>query len=97
MDIRLEDHPALILVFGMEGCPACSAYIPAVRAVHRRHPDVPAYVVDCNRVTHAADHYNVKVTPTTVLLRHGRVEKRFEGEGSRADLEKLFRHAESFL
>lgn len=84
----------LVILFGMEGCPACEAYLPVFRAVARRHPGVPAYAVDCNLPGSQADAVGVTVTPTTILFQRGQVVKRFEGEGSRADVEKLFGYAE---
>ena len=77
----------------MQGCPACESYLPVFRKVAERYA-IPAFAVDSNAFPEAADKYKIKVTPTTLLLKWGRVTKRFEGEGTTADVEKLFRWAE---
>ncbi len=94
VDLTLRDHPVLILLFGMEGCPACTSTLPIFRRVAELHNTVPSYAIDCNKASDVADRFNVRVTPTTFLLRYGRVVRRFEGEGSVADIEKLFKYAE---
>lgn len=95
--VQIDAYPALILVFGMEGCPACEAYLPKFRAVAGRHPRVPAYAAESNEQSAAADRFGVRVTPSTFLTSYGRVLLSFPGEGTVADLEKLFRHAEGLL
>lgn len=89
-----EDFPVLVLLFGMEGCPACSAFLPVWRRAAAQHPGVPSFAIDVDDRPDAADYYEVTLTPTTLLLRHGRVLRRLEGEGTRANAEKLFRMAE---
>lgn len=93
MDIHLAQQPVLVLVFGMEGCPACSDYLPVFRRVAEKFPSVPAYAIDCNKQSEVADRFKVRATPTTFLLKHGRVVRRIEGEVGAAEIERLFRGA----
>ncbi len=95
VDVRLTDYKALILVFGQSGCSACEEYIPIFRRVAARHNGVPAFAIDSSKQEEASDKFLVTVTPTTFLVSHGRVVKKFEGGGSVADVEKLFRYAET--
>lgn len=97
MQVDLESYPAIILLFGMRGCPACSDFLPVFREASQDHPDVPALAVDCGRQPDAADYFRVRVTPTTVLLRWGRAIRRLEGEGTRANAERLFAQAEDLI
>ncbi len=94
MEIRITEYPALILLFGMKGCPSCEDFLPVFHAAAERHRSVPAYAVDCERLPEVADRFNVTSTPTIFLLSRGKTIKKFEGGGSRADAEKLFRYAE---
>lgn len=90
--IDLNAFPVIILVFGMEGCPACDAFVgPVFRKVAAKHPDIPAYAVDCNKQTEAADRFGITQTPTTLVIKKGRVTEKFEGGGNAADVERLFR------
>lgn len=92
----MADYPVLILMFGMEGCPACEATLPRFVKVRKEFSHIPAYAIDSNRnsISDVADRLKVSITPTTFLLRYGRIDKRFEGEASVADFEKLFRYAD---
>jgi thioredoxin-like negative regulator of GroEL len=91
--LDVSQYPIMILVFGMDGCPACSTWLPLFRAAAQRNSDVPAFAVDCNKQPDAADHYKIRVTPTTVILSYGRVLVKHEGAGTQADAEKVFRDA----
>lgn len=94
--MRVTELPIAIVVFGMEGCPACSNFLPKFRKIAQQHNNIPAFAVDSSKPENAgaADHYGITVTPTVVLMRYGKLVKKFEGEGSKADVEKLFRFAE---
>ena len=94
--MRVTELPIALVVFGMDGCPACSSYLTLFRPIAKRHDDVPAFAIDSSLEQNAAaaDHYGITVTPTTILMKYGKQIQRFEGEGSRADIEKLFRYAE---
>lgn len=92
----LEAYPAMVVVFGAEGCPACESYLPVFRGVAERHP-IPAFAVDCNQYPKEADRFRVTVTPTTILFFFGRQAQRLEGERQPEDIERLFRYAEGRL
>lgn len=92
--LLVEDHPVMVLLFHMEGCPACAAFLPVFSRVAAQHPGVPSLDVDCEDQPAAADYYEITMTPTTLLLRHGRVLRRLEGEGTRQNAERLFAMAE---
>lgn len=95
--VNLADYPVLIIMFGMDGCPACSEWLPRFHAAAQRHPRVPAFAVESNAQSDAADRFGVRETPTTFLLQEGRIVMRFKGAGSTADAEKLFHHGEELV
>ncbi len=95
VDVQLANYKALILVFGQSGCPACEEYLPTFRRVAARHNTIPAFAVDSSKQDTASDKFLITVTPTTILISNGKTVKRFEGQGSAADVEKLFQFAES--
>lgn len=94
ISVHLDEYPVLVLLFGMDGCGACDEFLPLFRAASARHRSVPAYAIDCERLPDVADRFDVTSTPTIFLLSRGRTLRRFEGAGSLADAEKLFRYAE---
>lgn len=70
--MSIPEYPIVVVVFGMEGCPACASYIPKFREVARAWQGrVPAFVVDANQQPAAADFYGITDTPTTLVLRYG--------------------------
>ena len=93
-DVHIDQQPVLVLMFGMQGCPACDSFLPRFRDVAARHPAVVAYAVDSSKVEAAADRFRVRATPTTVLLSFGRQADRVEGEASERRLERMFESAE---
>ena len=93
-DVHIDQTPVLVLMFGMDGCPACEDSLPRFREIAARHPEVTAYAVDSMKVESAADRFKVRATPTTVLLSFGRQVERIEGSASGRRLEALFDHAE---
>jgi thioredoxin-like negative regulator of GroEL len=93
--VDIAAYPVLILMFGMRDCDACKAYLPRFQTIARRHPRVPSFAVDCDAQPDASDRFGVRETPTTFFLSYGQTVFRFAGEGTTADVEKLFRHAES--
>jgi thiol-disulfide isomerase/thioredoxin len=93
VNLDVRQHPVLVLVFVMEGCPACEGYVPKFRQVAERHK-TRAFAIDCNKQTKAADFYKISNTPTTLVLRHGFEIMRKEGELSTTEVENIFRFAE---
>jgi len=88
--MHLAQHRALVIVFGQEGCPACTEYLPGFRAAAARFPSVPALAVDAARYGNAATAFGIEETPTTLLLSYGRPIVTLTGVRSPHDLGRLF-------
>lgn len=65
---RRED---LVLVFTRSGCAACAAQEPAIDALRRDFPFVRT--IDTAVEPETARRFRITATPTTVILRRGRV------------------------
>jgi thiol-disulfide isomerase/thioredoxin len=90
--MKLVDYPLIVMVWGMDGCPACEEYIPRFRRVASKYAQcVPAVVLDANRYEDAANHFRIRATPTTITSRYGRRGiYAIEGDAPDEDIEKLF-------
>lgn len=95
--INVPEYPALVLMFGMDGCSHCEDFEPVLRAAHGRHSRVPAFVINCKDQGEIADALGVTGTPTTFLLSRGRVVARLEGAQSPEMSEMLFQKADAIL
>ena len=91
--VNLGQANAVIIVFVMEGCGACEAYVPQFQAVAQEFNDrVPAFILDVNsQQGHSlADQFEVMATPTTMVLRRPVGAIKAEGALSPAQIRQLF-------
>lgn len=87
----LSHYPAIIIVLGQKGCPACEEFHPRfVRAADRYQTPGIAMDIMTPQGGKLADTYGVTVTPTTLLLRRGSGAIRAEGAISDSALDQLF-------
>jgi thiol-disulfide isomerase/thioredoxin len=68
---RVAGQPHALLYFFSEGCPACRAITPKVRALEKQHPGV--FAVDVTREPELARALSVMATPSTVELSGGAI------------------------
>lgn len=86
-----------VLVFVMQGCGACSEYMPrfsrVVRPFHQR--GLPVHIIDVNadkRSVAFADRLKIKSTPTTLVMgRRGAVRR--EGAIPDSEIKKILEQA----
>lgn len=95
----LSDYPIVVVVFGMEGCPACGEYIPRFRQVAQAWgPRVPSFVVEAYAQAEAADFYKISDLPTTLVLRYGAVVGYpHVGAVDTAEIDDIFRLASTWV
>lgn len=93
--MKIIDYPVIIVVWSQEGCPGCGTYVPKFKRVAPKYQKcIPSIVADAERFGNAADHYRIKVTPTTLILRYGRPSLyRIEGDAEPTVIEELFQRA----
>lgn len=93
--MKLIDYPILIVVWSQEGCPGCESYFPKFKKVAPKYQAcIPSIIVDVSRHERAADHYRVRVTPMTTIMRYGRQSLyAIEGDADEAQIESLFQTA----
>lgn len=93
--MKLIDYPCIVIVWGMNGCPACEEYTPRFRRIAGRYARcVPAVVIDSEQYEQASDHYRIRATPTTMISRYGRRSlHHIEGSAPDAEIERLFQIA----
>ncbi len=78
-----------LIYFHSPGCGPCKRMSPMVEALARDHPNVLS--VDVSRQMEVALKYNVRATPTVVLVKEGKVAKVLLGPQSQARLEALMK------
>ena len=64
-------------------CRPCRAMAPVVRSLAREYPDVAFGKVDTEAERSLAERFAVRLIPTYLLFRNGRVVERFPGVASR--------------
>ena len=93
-----RESAVAVVVFVMQGCPACHEYAPAVQAAQRRHPGIPVYILDAASrdpsIKALADRHDIRATPTTLVLRRPAGVIKVEGSLDGATLEQLMQIAE---
>lgn len=83
----------VLVVFVMEGCPACEAFEPTVRKLATKYQScISTYIVDCNdpKWSPLADKHKISATPTTILFKKRGIAGRKEGMMEEAELEKWY-------
>ncbi len=70
-----------VLLFVMQGCPACTSFKPRFErlAAPYRRAGVSVQIIDVGRYVSQANQYKVTATPTTLVVRNGRVVRRLVG------------------
>lgn len=91
---RLEGHPEaddgdsnLLIYFHSPNCGPCKRMSPMIDEMAQRYPNV--HSIDISQSMEIALKYNVRATPTTILVEHGKVAKVMLGPQSPAKLEAL--------
>jgi len=79
----------------MHGCPACTEYLPRVRAAARRHPTVPLYIMEAGEHEQHADAFKVTNVPATYVVRGNKNVQRVGGLSDQ-EIEWAFRLAEHY-
>jgi len=81
-----------VLSFFQEGCMACMEQEPITREVTTAHA-LPLENINPTKEKQYIDQYNLRVTPTILILKDGSVVERFEGVVHREQLEEaILRH-----
>jgi len=90
---RIGTSRTSLVVFHMQGCPACHEYLPRLRAAARRHPTVPVHVMEAGQNSQLADAFKVSAVPATFVVKGTRSIRR-EGALPDHEIEWAFRLAE---
>lgn len=88
----LARMPLAVVVAHSTGCAHCLEYLPIVRQVAPAHAGkVPVVLVDIAMFPTMIDALQVEATPTTVVLRYGRVQDAQVGVLDATALDKMLR------
>ncbi len=79
-----------VLCFSQEGCMGCSEQAPINREVEKDIP-VSIEVIDVVKNPRFIRQFQLRVTPTTIILWNGEEKRRFEGLVHREELEAALR------
>jgi thioredoxin 1 len=79
-----------VVSYTQEGCMACIEQVPINREVEK-NTGVKVEEVDALKNPSAIKQYQLKVTPTTLVIRDGELKERFEGVVHREQLEEAIR------
>ncbi len=82
-----EGGGSQLIYFHSPNCGPCRSMSPQVAALAEKYPNVRS--IDISQDMATALKYNVRATPTTVLVRDGKVTKVLLGAQSGAKLERL--------
>jgi thioredoxin-like negative regulator of GroEL len=91
-NIDLNQAPVVVVLFKMEGCPACAEYEPRFRKFAAAYGScVPTLIVDVTdeRYIPLADRLGVTGVPATFVLRRPRGVIRLEGAVSDRQIQGL--------
>lgn len=94
--MRIQEYPVIVVVWGMDGCPSCAAYIPIFRQIAEVYGAcVPAAVFNASapEVSAAADYYGIAEVPTTMVLRYGKPTVQRIGELTAQETDYVFQLA----
>ncbi|UCC72070.1 MAG: thioredoxin family protein [Gemmatimonadota bacterium] len=92
----LTQYNVVVVVFIMEGCPACHEYVPRFQHIARQFGNtVPAFIVDANSPQGGplADRFGIEATPTTMILRKPVGAIRAEGSLPDTEITEMFKFA----
>ncbi len=70
--------PVRVISFIQEGCMACTEQEPINREVEKKL-GITIEEIDAVKNPHYIKEFQLKVTPTTLVIRDGSVKERFEG------------------
>jgi thioredoxin 1 len=82
--------PLKVVSYTQEGCMACTEQSPINREVEK-NVHITIEEVDALKNPSSIKEYQLKVTPTTLVIRDGIVKERFEGVVHREKLEEAIR------
>jgi thioredoxin 1 len=80
-----------VITFFQDGCMACQEQDPINREVESALK-IQIEAINPLQERNYIDEYNLQVTPTTILIKDGRVAGRFEGVVHREQLEDAIRN-----
>ena len=95
MPLDLTNANVIVIVFVMDGCPACENYLPRFKRIAKPYSKagIQIAVFDANskddRVQDFADRINVRATPTTAVLPRGQGLVKVEGAVDDATIKQL--------
>jgi protein-disulfide isomerase len=102
--------PVVVLVFHMDGCPACEAFLPKFRAIAPHYGPlsengymavtgrgVPSGIYDANKCDPLAEHFNIRATPTMIVARRQASQLREEGDLDERTIHLMFQSAQRQL
>ena len=98
--------PVVVVVFHMDGCPACEAFLPKFRAIAPQYGPlsengpmavtgrgVPSGIYDANKFDPLAERFDIRATPTTLVLRRPYGQLREEGDLDERTIHRMFQSA----
>lgn len=91
--MTLHDYPVALVVWHQPGCPHCDEFLPVCREMAGRFPNVPTLFLDATRNERLADAFDVRDTPTVLLLRKGRTVVRSNGSPDHDALAEFYERA----
>lgn len=80
-----------LIYFHSPGCGPCRRMTPVIEEMAKKYPNVSS--IDVSRQMEVALKYNVRATPTVVLVKDGKVAKVLLGPQSPGKLESLLQRA----
>lgn len=91
--MTLAEYPLAVAVYHAPGCGACADLLTKLPAVAQAWAGcVPTLLLNTEQHGPLADAMRVTVTPTLVLVRHGRpMALRHEGAATNAQLDQFYR------
>ena len=79
-----------VVSYTQEGCMACTEQSPINREVEK-NLSITIEEIDAMKNPSSIKEYQLRVTPTTLIIRDGVVKERFEGVVHREQLEEAIR------
>ena len=82
--------PLKVVSYTQEGCMACTEQSPINREVEMSLR-ITIEEIDALKIPSSIKEYQLKVTPTTLVIQNGTIKERFEGVVHREQLEEAIR------